>query len=94
MNTDTIGKQSKVCESITPIEKNFVTDKKNSVEDSPRNMVISNGGDDAIISHRSTMLDADARLIPPRSDTPCLGIHGRVDEPPIFPLNKHFGRAG
>ncbi|XP_042043323.1 receptor-like protein 33 [Salvia splendens] len=44
-------------------------------------------GDVARMNHRPTSLDGDKRWIPPRKDTSCLSIMGRVDKLPILTMN-------
>ncbi|KAL1541652.1 hypothetical protein AAHA92_25848 [Salvia divinorum] len=46
-------------------------------------------GDVTSISHRSTTIATDTRLIPPRNDTPCLSILGRGDKPLVLAVNYH-----
>ena len=45
--------------------------------------------DVSIINHRSTSLDADARLIPPRMDMPCFSNLERVDMLLVLALDYH-----
>ncbi|XP_042015701.1 uncharacterized protein LOC121763707 [Salvia splendens] len=49
----------------------FVTDKDRIWEEVPRNVVVAIGANVASINHRSTTLDTDGRLIPPRNDMSC-----------------------
>ncbi|XP_047942863.1 uncharacterized protein LOC125189651 [Salvia hispanica] len=51
------------------------------------------GGDVARMNHRSTLLNGDARLIPPRNDTLYLNVLGRVDKLSILVPNfdNHIG---
>ena len=51
--------------------------------------VVWHVGDVTSINHRSTFLDADARLIPPGNDMQCLGIQGCIDKLPVLTLNSH-----
>ena len=43
----------------------------------------------ASMNYRSTLLDADARLIPPQMDMRCSSIRGRVDKIHMLAFNYH-----